>query len=36
MLAAVLEEVGKMVLRQVPDPTISPNEVLLRVKACGI
>jgi len=36
MLAAVLEEVGKMVLRQVPDPTITPNEVLLRVKACGI
>lgn len=36
MLAAVLEDVGRMVLKELPKPTIKKNEVLVRVKACGI
>jgi len=36
MLAAVLEGVGKMVLKEVPKPVIKKNEVLVRVKSCGI
>jgi L-iditol 2-dehydrogenase len=36
MKAAVLEDVRKMALRQVPDPELAPNEVLLRVRAVGV
>jgi len=36
MLAAVLEGVKKMVLKDVPTPKIRNSEVLVRVKACGI
>lgn len=36
MLAAVLEGVRQMVLKEVPKPTIKKNEVLVRVKSCGI
>jgi threonine dehydrogenase-like Zn-dependent dehydrogenase len=36
VLAAVLEAVGKMPLREVPKPEAGPGEVVVRVKACGI
>ena len=36
MKALVLEEYGKLVFREVPDPLPSPGEVVVRVKACGI
>jgi len=36
VLAAVLEAVGKMPLREVPKPQAGPGEVIVRVKACGI
>ncbi|MGC8971591.1 MAG: zinc-dependent alcohol dehydrogenase [bacterium] len=36
MLAAVLEGVRQMVLKEVPKPSIKKNEVLVRVKSCGI
>lgn len=36
MKAAVLEDVRKMVVRQVPDPEPAPHEVLLRVRAVGV
>jgi 2-desacetyl-2-hydroxyethyl bacteriochlorophyllide A dehydrogenase len=36
MKALVLEEYNKLVYKDVPDPEISGNEVLIRVKACGI
>ncbi len=36
MLAAVIEEIGKMPLREVPVPVPARGEVLVRVKACGI
>jgi L-iditol 2-dehydrogenase len=36
MKALVLEEYNKLVYKDVPDPNILPNEVLVRVKACGI
>ena len=36
MKAAVLENVEKLVVKQIPDPELSPNEVLLRVKAVGV
>lgn len=36
MLAAILEGVRQMVLKEVPKPTIKKNEVLVRVKSCGI
>ncbi|MCX7796347.1 MAG: alcohol dehydrogenase catalytic domain-containing protein [bacterium] len=36
MLAAVLEGIRRMVLKELPKPTIKKNEVLVRVKACGI
>lgn len=36
MKAAVLEGVGKIVVRDVPDPVAGPGQVLLRVRACGI
>jgi len=36
MKAAVLREFGKIVIEDVPDPHPSVNEVVVRVKACGI
>jgi L-iditol 2-dehydrogenase len=34
--AAVLEELNKMVVKEVPDPKIDDNSILVRVKACAI
>ena len=36
MKAAVLEDVEKLVVRQVPDPELAPREVLIRVRAVGV
>lgn len=36
MKALVLEEYNKLVYRDFPDPAILPNEVLVRIRACGI
>lgn len=36
MKAAVYKDVGKVEIKDVPEPKISPNEVLLHVKACAI
>ena len=36
MKALVLEEYKKLVYKDVPDPVINSNEVLVKVKACGI
>ena len=36
MRAQVIEEPGKMVLKQVPVPQINDSEVLIKVKMCGI
>ncbi len=36
MKAAVLEEVGRLVVKEVPRPKPKPNEVLVRVHYCGI
>jgi threonine dehydrogenase-like Zn-dependent dehydrogenase len=36
MKALVLEEYKKLVYKDVMDPEIKPNEVLVRIKACGI
>src|SRR5258707_15129758 len=36
MRAAVLEALKKIVIREVPDPTIGPKDVLVRSRACGI
>lgn len=36
MKALVLEEYKKLVFKDVPDPVILDNEVLVKVKACGI
>jgi L-iditol 2-dehydrogenase len=36
MKAAVLHEFGKMVIEDVPTPTPGPNEVVVRIKACGL
>lgn len=36
MKALVLEEYNKLVFKDVPDPEIKNNEVLVQVKACGI
>jgi L-iditol 2-dehydrogenase len=36
MKALVLEEYNKLVYKDIPDPVISPGEVLIRIKACGI
>ena len=36
MKALVLEEYKKLVYKDVPDPVILDNEVLVKVKACGI
>jgi 2-desacetyl-2-hydroxyethyl bacteriochlorophyllide A dehydrogenase len=36
MKALVLEQYNKLVYKDVPDPEILPDEVLVRIKACGI
>jgi threonine dehydrogenase-like Zn-dependent dehydrogenase len=36
VLAAVLEAVGKMPLKEVPKPKPGPDEAVVRVEACGI
>ena len=36
MRAAVLEEAGRIVIRDVPEPSASAGEVLLEVLACGV
>lgn len=36
MKALVLENYNKLIYRDVPDPVINNNEVLVKVKACGI
>jgi len=36
MRAAVLEELEKLVVKEVPDPEIGPGEVLVRVQACAV
>jgi L-iditol 2-dehydrogenase len=36
MKALVLEEYGRLVYRDVPDPQVGPDDVLVRVRACGI
>jgi len=36
MKALVLEEYNKLVYKDVSEPQIGPNEVLVRIKACGI
>ncbi len=36
MKAAVLEDVKKIVVRDVPDPNVPPREVVLRVEAVGV
>ncbi len=36
MKALVLEEFNRFVYKDVPDPLIKPDEVLVRIKACGI
>jgi 2-desacetyl-2-hydroxyethyl bacteriochlorophyllide A dehydrogenase len=36
MKALVLEKYNKLVFKDVPDPEIKSNEVLVKVKACGI
>jgi L-iditol 2-dehydrogenase len=36
MRAAVLQDVEKLVVQQVPDPVLAPDEVMLRVKAVGV
>jgi 2-desacetyl-2-hydroxyethyl bacteriochlorophyllide A dehydrogenase len=36
MKALVLEEYNKLVYKDVPEPSIKDNEVLVQVKACGI
>jgi 2-desacetyl-2-hydroxyethyl bacteriochlorophyllide A dehydrogenase len=36
MKALILEEYNKLVYKDVPDPEIQSNEVLVRIKACGI
>ena len=36
MRAAVYEGEGRLVVREVPDPTPGPDEVLIEVEACGV
>lgn len=36
MKAAVLEEVGKLVLKEVPEPAVPPDGLLLEVAACAV
>ncbi len=36
MKALVLEDIAKLIYKDVPDPVMKPGEVLLKIKACGI
>ena len=36
MKAVVLQDVETLAVKQVPDPALAPNEVMLRVKAVGV
>ena len=36
MKALVLEEYNQLVFKEVPEPSIGPDDVLVQVKACGI
>lgn len=36
LLAAVLVEAGRIEVREIPDPEPGPDEVIVKVKACGI
>ena len=36
MKALILEEYKKLVISDVPEPSIAPSEVLIRVHSCGI
>jgi L-iditol 2-dehydrogenase len=36
MRAAVLEDLDRLVVKEVPDPQIGPGEVLVRVRACAV
>jgi L-iditol 2-dehydrogenase len=36
MRAAVLEDLNRLVVKEVPDPEIGPGEVLVRVRACAV
>ncbi|MDR3212265.1 MAG: alcohol dehydrogenase catalytic domain-containing protein, partial [Planctomycetota bacterium] len=36
MRAAVLEELNKIVVKDVPEPVCGENDALLRVKACAV
>ena len=36
MKALLLEQYMQLGYQEVPEPTISPDDVLIRVKACGI
>lgn len=36
MKAAVLQDVEKLAVQEIPDPVLAPNEVMLRVKAVGV
>lgn len=36
MKAVVIEQPGTIVVKDVPDPTVGPGDVLIKVRACGI
>jgi 2-desacetyl-2-hydroxyethyl bacteriochlorophyllide A dehydrogenase len=36
MKAAVLEDVKKLIVKDIPKPELKPNEILIKVAACGI
>ena len=36
MKALILKEYNNLVYEDVPEPTVSPDNVLIRIKACGI
>ena len=36
MKALLLEDVRKLVVRDLPDPPVPPREVLIRVRAVGV
>ncbi|MCX6089497.1 MAG: alcohol dehydrogenase catalytic domain-containing protein, partial [Candidatus Atribacteria bacterium] len=36
MKAAVLEALDRLVVKEIPDYTVGPGEVLVRVKSCAV